>query len=255
MCKFIAPFTVGDLYQIPVPIVVILQLSAYFCIHSALLKAEKLLDYSMLTSGPQQKLSKTLRKEFPIAHKVELIVVSPMRRTLQTAQQGLGWLMERGVPVVLRPEWQENSNNPCDTGSKISVMQKEWPQFDWSTVDPTYPTKTGLYEFSKECLANRGIEARKWLRNRPEKVIAVVSHSGFLRVGVSPRHYENADFRIFDFADGEEDAEVGGKLVEWDLTATKGGGLGKSRKGVASIVAGDYPRPTSPTEVVNEDPK
>jgi hypothetical protein len=66
-----------------------------------------------------------------------------MRRTLQTAEQSLGWLMERGVPVILRAEWQENSAKPCDTGTAISEMEKEWPQFDWSSVDPEYPTKTG----------------------------------------------------------------------------------------------------------------
>ena len=33
------------------------------------------------------------------------------------------------MPVVLRPEWQENSAKPCDTGTSISEMEKEWPQF------------------------------------------------------------------------------------------------------------------------------
>ena len=55
-------------------------------------------------------------------------------------------------------------------------MEKEWPQYDWSDVDPKYPAKTGLYEFSKEGLTQRGIQARRWLRSRPEKIIAVVSH-------------------------------------------------------------------------------
>lgn len=54
--------------------------------------------------------------------------------------------MDRGVPVVLRAEWQENSAQPCDTGSEISVMREEWPMFDWNTVDPVYPKTTGLYE-------------------------------------------------------------------------------------------------------------
>jgi len=72
-----------------------------------------------------------------------------MRRTLQTATQGLGWLMDRGVPVILRPEWQENSAKPCDTGTEIEAMKKEWPQFDWDSVDKAYPAKTGLYEYSR----------------------------------------------------------------------------------------------------------
>jgi len=178
-----------------------------------------------------------------------------MRRTLQTAQQSLGWLMDRGVPVVLRAEWQENSDKPCDTGTPIPIMQKEWPQFDWSTVDPAYPSKTGLYAFSKEGLTKRGIEARKWLRNRPEKLIAVVSHSGFLRVGVSYRKYENADFRVFNFSEGNE--EIGGKLIELEFTETKGGGLGKSPKGTFGWESQDFPEMSGETEgkeAVDENP-
>jgi hypothetical protein len=162
--------------------------------------------------------------------------------------------MERGIPVILRPEWQENSDKPCDTGTAISIMEKEWPQFDWSTIDPEYPSKAGLYEFSKDGLTQRGIAARKWLRDRPEKVIAVVSHSGFLRVGVSYRHYANADFRIFDFSQGDE--EIGGALVEWDFTEKKGGGLGKSSKGVFPMGVDDYPQEIGRDagEVVDENP-
>ncbi|RFU24433.1 Sedoheptulose-bisphosphatase/4-nitrophenylphosphatase, partial [Scytalidium lignicola] len=200
--------------------------------------------------GPQcQELAKFLQDEVPLAQEIGLIVISPMRRTLQTAQQALGWLMERGVPVVLRAEWQENSDKPCDTGTDVETMKKEWPQFDWSTVDPVYPSKTGLYGFSNFQLKARGIAARAWLMKRPEKVIAVVSHSGFLRVGVSYRKYENADFRVFDFAEGEE--ENGGRLVERMFTEARGGGLGKSPKGVFD--EGDS-RPATEGEVTEESP-
>jgi hypothetical protein len=153
--------------------------------------------------------------------------------------------MDRGVPVLLRAEWQENSAKPCDTGTAISEMQKEWPQFDWSSVDPLYPSKAGLYEYSRRGLTRRGIEARKWLRRRPEEVIAVVSHSGFLRVGVSYKMYHNADYRIFEF--GEGDDEMGGKLIEWEQTETNGGGLGKSAKGLYDMGSNDYPRETEET--------
>jgi len=163
--------------------------------------------------------------------------------------------MERGVPVILRAEWQENSDKPCDTGTSVSVMEKEWPQFDWSSVDPEFPTKTGLYAFTKDSLIQRGIAARKWLRDRPEKVIAVVSHSGFLRAGVSYRQYFNADFRIFEFGGGDD--EIGGKLIEWELTEKKGGGLGKSWQGVWPMKKGDYPEDSAEKahgEAVSENP-
>jgi hypothetical protein len=51
------------------------------------------------------ELQESLKKE-DIANKVELIVVSPMRRTLQTAMLGLGWLIEKGVPVEADAGWQ-----------------------------------------------------------------------------------------------------------------------------------------------------
>lgn len=163
--------------------------------------------------------------------------------------------MERGVPVILRPEWQENSDQPCDTGTSISEMAKEWPQFDWDVVDPNYPKKEGLYEFSKSGLTERGKVAKKWLRGREEKVIAVVSHSGFLRVGVSYSRYENADFRIFEFDEKAED-----KLVEWEETEKKGGGLGKSERGYFPMLDSDnipdseVKKDVEAGEVVSEKP-
>ncbi|KAF7960608.1 hypothetical protein EAE96_000284 [Botrytis aclada] len=185
------------------------------------------------------ELASHLENEVPLAREIDLIVVSPMRRTMQTAQQGLGWLMKRGVPVILRPEWQENSNKPCDTGTPIEIMEKEWPQFDWSAVDPLFPEKSGPYEFSKDALIRRGTTARKWLQQRPEKVIAVVSHAAFLRTCVSYRQYENADYRIFDFAD--DDRQENAELMEREVTESKGGGLGKSPKGVFGMTVDDCP--------------
>jgi hypothetical protein len=77
---------------------------------------------------------------------------------------------------------------------------------------------------------------------------------GFLRVGVSYRQYANADCRIFDFSEGDE--EIGGKLIEWELTEKKGGGLGKSPKGVFLMSKDDYPEETEKDigEAVSENP-
>ena len=52
--------------------------------------------------------------------------------------------------------------------------------------------------------------------------------------------YDNADFRIFDF--GEGDDEIGGRLIERELTEANGGGLGKSSNGIYLMGPGDYPR-------------
>jgi hypothetical protein len=95
-------------------------------------------------------------------------------------------------------------------------MEKEWPHFNWSTVDKVYPAKTGLYEPTIYALKKRGIVAREWLRIRKERVIAVVSHANFLRDFVGSRNYGNANCRIFEFPD-----ETGWELEEWNLTKSE----------------------------------
>jgi broad specificity phosphatase PhoE len=151
--------------------------------------------------------------------------VSSMTRALQTADKCLGWLMKEGVPAIPKAEWQENTVNNIDIGRSVAELEKEFPQFDWTQMDSVFPSKEGLYEFSQKALTERGIVARTWLRERKEKAIAVISHDGFMRVGICQRKFGNADYRVFNF----EGNGLG--LVEWKLTEEKGGGLGTSPKG------------------------
>ena len=169
-----------------------------------------------------------LQKHLDISDKVELIVSSPLTRTLQTTKGGLQWLIKRGVPVQARGEWQENSDAPCDTGRSVDILRKEFPSFNFDHVGPEWPTKTGRIAFTREAVKQRAISCRQWLQARPEKVIAVVSHGAFLRIGISHRWYANADYRVFDFAD-----DGGDELVEWKLTDDEGGAMGRSPKGAA----------------------
>ncbi|KAK5629940.1 hypothetical protein RRF57_005655 [Xylaria bambusicola] len=40
--------------------------------------------------------------------------------------------------------------NPCDVGTERSELEKAWPNFDFSQLDPVYPQKTGLYGPAEE---------------------------------------------------------------------------------------------------------
>ncbi|KAK0666056.1 histidine phosphatase superfamily [Cercophora samala] len=160
---------------------------------------------------------------------VGLIIVSPMRRTIETALLAFGDL---GIPFEAHAGWQENSIQPCDTGSPIPALRKEFPQVNFDHVDPVYPDKTSpagkKYFNSKQAILARGQEVLRDLKRRKEKAIIVVSHSGFLRAGVTGRWYMNADYRVFDFVDEKEEGE--GERVkirerEWTI---KEGGLGWS---------------------------
>ena len=69
-------------------------------------------------------------------------------------------------------------------------------------------------------------------------MIAVVSHGGFLRTGISKRRFANADYRIFTFDRGSDD-EL--ELYEDLETEQKGGGMAKSEVGVFQIREWDFP--------------
>ncbi|KAF2645779.1 phosphoglycerate mutase-like protein [Massarina eburnea CBS 473.64] len=213
-------------------------------------------------------------KNSEIGNQVELIVVSAMRRTLQTATLGLHWLIkEKGIEVLPDAGWQENAEKPCDTGSPISVMENEFPDFDFSKVDPLYPDKTtnkktNPYAYTPEALLARGQTCLKNLYSRPEKVIAVVSHSGFFRVAVCNRRFFNADWRVFEFdeermkeiresraeGEGERDVFAQGEFVlkEWASTEENGGGMGRSEQGFFPASAEDFPKVEE--EVTTEKP-
>jgi len=97
-----------------------------------------------------------------------------------------------------RPELQECSAAPCDTGSHRSILEREYPNLDFSRLDEGWTSKEGQYGQSKLVLSNvnlmgtllapdeasldrRATFMRRWLRDRPENQILVIAHGSFLR--------------------------------------------------------------------------
>lgn len=70
-------------------------------------------------------------------------------------------------------------------------------------MDPVFPDKTSpagqAYAHRRDAILARGRTCLVNLASRPEKFVFVVSHSGFLRVGVVGWWFFNADYRIFEF--------------------------------------------------------
>lgn len=150
------------------------------------------------------------------------------------------------LPVIPSALWQENADKPCDTGSPLDIISSEFPQYDFSLVDPSFPDKTtnlssNPYAFTRRAILARGQSALEELYSRPEKVIAVVSHSGFLRTAVTNRMFFNADWRVFDWDEERMGREGGFWLKESEETETRGGGMGRSEVGVFGVEDGDFP--------------
>ncbi|KJR84744.1 phosphoglycerate mutase [Sporothrix schenckii 1099-18] len=211
-------------------------------------------DPSLSELGFEQckKLREVLRTTLPGRLDPDLVLVSPMTRTLQTAMASLDWLQANGVPFEAHAGWQETTDHPCDVGSEIDQVAQQFPQVDFSHVDPIFPEKTTpqalLYAYNRQALVTRAQTVLAELYARPEKVVAVVSHSAFLSKAVSGSLYANADFRIFSFkapvaADSKEARSpehpdlppLVYQLHEWDETRNGHGGMGWSEDRIRSI--------------------
>ncbi|EER41618.1 phosphoglycerate mutase [Histoplasma capsulatum H143] len=167
---------------------------------------------------------RALSAEFPHHSRIDLVVASPLRRTLYTALLSFeDQIKSKGLKIVALPEIQETSDVPCDVGSDLAVLRKEVEEngmpVDLELVGGDWNSKfcvpglvsggataeqgiTGLifdmaffdiaqkgkWAPSAEAIANRAREARRWLKARPEKEIVVVSHGGFL-------HYFTEDWQ------------------------------------------------------------
>ncbi|PIB01650.1 putative phosphatase [Cercospora beticola] len=124
-----------------------------------------------------------LKTSFPKTEHIDLIVASPLKRTIQTALIAFeDVLRDNNLRVLCLPELQETSNLPCDTGSSREVLEKEFGDqpVNLDHVTPNWECKVGRWAPDVEAVQTRARQVRVWLRDRPERNIVVVTHGGFL---------------------------------------------------------------------------
>lgn len=124
-----------------------------------------------------------LHNAFPNISSIDLIVASPIKRTIWTALLTFHSVIKsKKLTIMAIPELQEVSDMPCDTGSSVEELEKEFAgqPVDFLLVTPDWTTKKGEWApWTAPCKA-RALKARRWLRNREERNIAVVTHGGFI---------------------------------------------------------------------------
>lgn len=175
--------------------------------HGAYMSTE-FFDASLTPLGWQQvdNLRKHIRKT-GIASRIELVVTSPLMRTMQTAVGVFGGggyidgdasppLMVTGAgkgnhaairsancPPFIAIEWcrEQIGLHPCDKRKNINEYRPLFPGIDFSLVETNEDVlwKSDVREKGNE-IAARGRAFINWLLTRKEKEIAVVSHSSFL---------------------------------------------------------------------------
>ncbi|KAL9131648.1 MAG: hypothetical protein Q9217_000459 [Psora testacea] len=183
-------------------------------IHNLSVANQSIPDPDLTPYGEEQ--CRHLAQSFPYHSSVELLVCSPLRRTIYTTLLGFKPEIDRGVKVIALPEVQETGDVPCDTGTDIAVLRKEMEgkPIDLGRLTDGWNSNIGKWSPAAEAVKKRAREVRQWLKARPEKEIVVVTHGGFLHFITEDwagyqeglgTGWSNVEYRTFQFADGEDD--------------------------------------------------
>jgi broad specificity phosphatase PhoE len=123
----------------------------------------------MLTKVGKEQCAE-LARSFPYHDKVDLLVASPLRRTIQTAVLSFGPVLTRKeVPFLLHPNAQEVSERNCNVGFAKERLKHEVPKmFEGIDLDFDVVERMdveGVVEGwnSKVCYPNRYCVELPWL--------------------------------------------------------------------------------------------
>lgn len=141
----------------------------------------------------------------------ELVVASPLRRALRTAELAFGdGVIDASVPRVVCPLARERVFHGSDIGRVASELREEHPEWDlgelgeedapwWYTPEGRDPFTTA--ELEPVDVFERRMDAfRAWLDARPEKSIAVVAHWGVC-YSLTGDEFQNCELRSLDASD------------------------------------------------------
>ncbi|KAL1507168.1 hypothetical protein AB1Y20_008019 [Prymnesium parvum] len=141
----------------------------------------KFLDPELTTRGREQ--AEALQARAALLS-VDLLVCSTLRRATQTGLIAFANCMaNRPLSVIASDLCHEiGGKHTCDKRSAVSQLRLEFPSVDYSLVkeeeDPLW--LDGMTRESLASLSHRAARFAEWLGQRPEKQIAVASHSAFL---------------------------------------------------------------------------
>jgi len=150
---------------------------------------EKFWDSALTPLGEQQcaRLKEQIRGDSVWSYEqpldLDLVVVSPLTRTLQTAVLSLGEPGTPGAPPFLANELcrERVADYMCDGRRNKSELMKEFPGVDFSLVENEEDVQFVNQKEDESLCEKRALKFLQWLCGRPEIHIAVVCHSIFLK--------------------------------------------------------------------------
>ncbi|KAI0112414.1 histidine phosphatase superfamily [Nemania sp. FL0031] len=184
--------------------------------HNLSLENQWIRDPDLTDKGKKQ--CEELNKAFPYHDKITHLVASPIRRTIFTCQYSFVEEVKAGKKITALPDAQEVSLFPCDVGSDVEPLKKEFGDlvdFRLLTEDWNKKTPDSKYYPEPQKLEARARSTRLWLRDLVKDAgddaqVVLVTHGGILHFitedweGIDPGRgtgWVNTEYRSYQFVD------------------------------------------------------
>ncbi|UPR00576.1 phosphoglycerate mutase-like protein [Chloropicon primus] len=158
-------------------------------------------DPGLTDLGTEQANELNAKSQRDLGQAPEVVVVSPLMRTLQTATLGFASLAGT-VPFVAHEDCREiMGQHRCDRRVKAGFRSREFTHVDFSglhdgklpvegdpkeedleALDDAVFNEWGKVRESDQAAVKRALDFLWWLKDRPEEDIVVVTHSAWLCV-------------------------------------------------------------------------
>lgn len=127
--------------------------------------------------------AQALAAEVSALHDIELIVTSPLTRAIQTM---LAAFADHPAPRIVESLPREYLDSFCDIGRSPAALAADFPMLRFDHLDDPWwfvaPAHAAPFAREDQATLDLRVAAfRNWLTARPERHIAVIAHSSFLR--------------------------------------------------------------------------
>jgi len=130
----------------------------------------------------------------------DLMISSPLTRTLQT----FSLIFPKPINnTIVLPLVREHLDHSCDVGRQPETLKREFPHFDLSSLKEFWWNNDKLIkekainQESIEDLDVRVEKFKKWIYQREEQTIAVISHGTFIS-RIIGFHLNNCEYEIWE---------------------------------------------------------
>jgi broad specificity phosphatase PhoE len=158
---------------------------------------------------PLTEAGQAATKTILISATPDLIIISPMTRTIQTAMNIFPFLQQPApwpVEVEIWPDLREAHDAICNIGVSRAALATRFPSFDFKTC----PEEWYYALTTEEGATRRAEDVRQRLKRlaMTYKNIVLITHRGFIAFLVKGRRFNVCDVRSFRFASEEEEQDT-----------------------------------------------